>query len=213
MHVDLDGGFMLVSATYEDHLNVDGGIELIDLPGLTSSGFVLSEMELAALGGFVMTGPMEGYFVFHTDIVPSNHLMSFTIAGGSDPGPEIVFDFGAYLDALLFDPETGLLYMPAAVGGIHVVDTTTNTPITPEPILLPGLPIDQVIGPIGHPYDLTGDGEIDVDDLVTLITAWGDCPSPCPPTCVADIAAAGGPGPDCTVNVDDLILLLLSWGT
>jgi hypothetical protein len=212
LHVDVSGGFMLVSATDGNHLSLGGGIELIDLQTLASSGFVLNEMELAALGGFVMTGPEEGYFVFHTDIVPSNHLKPFTISGGAEPGPEIVFDWGVYLDALLFDPETGLLYMPSGVGGMHVVDTTTNTPVTEEPIPLPGFPMDQVIGPIGSPYDLTGDGVVGTADLLDLLAAWGDCPSPCPPTCLADIATADGPGADCTVNTADLLLLLANWG-
>ncbi|MHC5003612.1 MAG: YncE family protein [Planctomycetota bacterium] len=212
MHVDVAGGYMLVSATDGHHLNVNGGIEQVDLGTLTSNGFVLAEAELAALGGFVMTGPGAGYFLFHTDIIPSNHLQTFTVDAGADPGPEIVFDAGIYLDALLFDPGTGLLFMPAASGGLHVVDTTTGTPVTTEPVPLPGPPVDQVIGPVGHRYDLTGDGLVDVDDLVTLLQSWGECPSPCPPTCVADIAAKGVPGADCTVDVDDLLLLLLNWG-
>ncbi len=211
MHVDDVGQFLLVSATDGDHLSLGGGVEFVDLQTLASNGFVLAEGKLAALGGFVMTGVSEGYFVFHTDIVPSNHLKTFTIDGGSEPGPEIVFDWGVYLDALLFDPETGLLYMPAAAGGLHVVDTATNEPVTPQPVPLPGFPVDQVLGPVGSVADLTGDGVVGIVDLLDLLAAWGDCPAPCPPTCVADIAAAGGPGADCTVDILDLLLLLAHW--
>lgn len=211
MHVDGDGEFLLVSATDGNHLSLNGGVEYVDLPTLASAGFVLDEGQLAALGGFVVTGESQGYFVFHTDIVASNHLQSFTISGGATPGPEIVFDWGVYLDALLFDPETGLLYMPAVPGGLHVVDTATNETVSPQPIPLPGFPVDQVIGPLGSIADLTGDGVVDVLDLLDLLAAWGDCPQPCPPTCVADIAASGGPGADCTVDVLDLLLLLAHW--
>ncbi len=135
----------------------------------------------------------------------------FTIAGGAVPGPEIVFDFGVYLDALLFDPGTGLLYMPASEGGLFVVDTATNEPVTLQPILLPGFPVDQVIGPVGSLYDLTGDGVVGILDLLDLLAAWGDCAAPCPPTCVADIATPGGPGADCTVDILDFLLLLANW--
>ena len=211
MHVDGDGAFLLVSATDGDHLSLGGGVEFVDLQTLASDGLLLAEAQLAALGGFVMTGESEGYFVFHTDIVPSNHLQRFTIAGGAIQEPEIVFDFGVYLDAMLFDAETGLLYMPAAVGGLHVVDTATNEPVTREPIGLPGFPVDQVIGPVGSRYDLTGDGVVGVLDLLDLLAAWGDCAAPCPPTCVADIAAPGGPGADCTVGILDFLLLLANW--
>jgi hypothetical protein len=212
MHVDGDNGFMLVSATDGDHLNLDGGVELVDLDALSSEGFVLAESELVALGGFVMKRATQGYYLSHTDIVPSNHLRSFTIAGGPDPGPEIVFDAGVYLDALLFDPETDLLFMPAATGGLYVVDTTTDTQITAEPIPLPGLPVDQVIGPVGHPYDLNGDGAVGILDFLLMLASWGDCKAPCPPTCVADIATADGPGADCRVGILDLLLLLANWG-
>ena len=208
MHVGGAGEFLLVSATDGNHLSLNGGVEYVDLPTLASEGFVLAEGKLAALGGFVMTGESEGYFVFHTDIVASNHLKSFTISGGAVPGPEIVFDFGVYLDALLFDPGTGLLFMPAASSGLHVVDTATNEPVTLKPIPLPGFPIDQVIGPVGSLYDLTGDGVVGIVDLLDLLAAWGDCDAPSPPTCVADIAAPGGPGTDCTVDILDFLLLL-----
>lgn len=212
MHVGGGGTFLLVSATDGDHLNVNGGIEYVDLRTLASDGLILAEMQLAALGGFAMTGDDGGYFLFHTDIVPSNHLQTFTIAGGADPGPEIVFDAGVYLDALLFDPETDLLYMPSAIGGDFVVDTTTDTQLTPQPIPLPGFPVDQVIGPVGNPYDLTGDGVVGIADFLALLAAWGDCPAPCPPTCVADIATPDGPGADCTVDIHDFLLLLAGWG-
>ncbi len=101
--------------------------------------------------------------------------------------------------------------MPAAAGGLHVVDTATNEPVTPQPVPLPGFPVDQVLGPVGSVADLTGDGVVDVLDLLGLLAAWGDCAVPCPPTCVADIAAAGGPGADCTVDILDLLLLLAHW--
>ena len=206
MHVDGDGEFLLVSATDGDHLSLGGGVESVDLQTLASDGLLLAEAELAALGGFVMTGESEGYFLFHTDIVPSNHLVRFTIAGGAVPGPEIVFDFGVYLDALLFDPGTGLLYMPAAEGGLHVVDTATNELVTPQPVPLPGFPVDQVIGPVGSPYDLTGDGVVGVPDLLALLAAWGPCAGPCPPACSEDLDG------DCAIAVPDLLILLANWG-
>lgn len=212
MHVGGGGDFLLVSATDGNHLSLNGGVEYVDLQTLASDGLVLTEIQLAALGGFAMTRADQGYFLFHTDIVPSNHLLTFSIAGGADPGPEIVFDFGNYLDALLFDPETDLLYMPSALGGDFVVDTTTNMQLTPQPIPLPGFPVDQVIGPVGSPYDLTGDGVVGIADFLDLLASWGDCPAPCPPTCIADIATPDGPGADCTVGIHDFLLLLANWG-
>jgi chitinase len=52
------------------------------------------------------------------------------------------------------------------------------------------------------PGDINGSGRIDVTDLLEVIDAWGDCPSPCP----ADIDGSGH------VDVSDLLLLLDGWG-
>jgi hypothetical protein len=66
-------------------------------------------------------------------------------------------------------------------------------------------PTSVVLTYIGgvSPADLDFNGVVDVDDLVELIVAWGDCPrsQPCP----ADIDGNGA------VDVDDLIVLILEW--
>jgi hypothetical protein len=54
-----------------------------------------------------------------------------------------------------------------------------------------------------------GDGEVNVDDLIAVILAWGPCP-PTPNTCPANIACSGAIGP--SVDVDDLIAVILAWG-
>jgi len=58
--------------------------------------------------------------------------------------------------------------------------------------------------------DITLDGEVNVSDLLAVISAWGSCGEPCPPSCTADIAPAGG---DCTVNVVDLLGVISAWGS
>jgi predicted outer membrane repeat protein len=53
--------------------------------------------------------------------------------------------------------------------------------------------------------DLTGDGVVNIDDLLALIAAWGPCPPP-PEQCEADVVADG------SVNIDDLLLVISHWG-
>ncbi len=53
--------------------------------------------------------------------------------------------------------------------------------------------------------DLDNDGLVGVTDLLILLSAWGPCPNPCPPTCQPDLNA------DCAVNVTDLLALLATW--
>ena len=55
------------------------------------------------------------------------------------------------------------------------------------------------------PADLTGDGEVGVDDLVAVITAWGPC-NPPGPFCLEDITN------DDLVGVDDLVEVIVAWG-
>jgi hypothetical protein len=53
--------------------------------------------------------------------------------------------------------------------------------------------------------DINGDGVVNVDDLLAVISAWGPCPA-APPPCLADINLNG------VVNVDDLLMVITNWG-
>ena len=52
-----------------------------------------------------------------------------------------------------------------------------------------------------------GDGEVNIDDLLAVIGAWGPCADP--NNCPADIAPKGG---DDEVNIDDLLAVIGAWG-
>ena len=54
------------------------------------------------------------------------------------------------------------------------------------------------------PGDITEDGAVNVDDLLTVINLWGNCPDP-PAKCPADLNDDG------TVNVDDLLIVINNW--
>jgi hypothetical protein len=65
-----------------------------------------------------------------------------------------------------------------------------------------------LIGNAPVPGDVDGDGDVDSDDLVAVILAWGQCPTG--GACPADVAPH--PNGDGVVNADDLILVILHWG-
>ncbi len=56
------------------------------------------------------------------------------------------------------------------------------------------------------PADLTGDDQVNIDDIFAVLGLWGECPDPCPPYCAGDITE------DCTVNIDDIFAILGLWG-
>ena len=136
----------LFVSTTDGWVDGRGGIEMVDLDTLASLGLALSEQEIADLGGFVMTKPDEGFFVFHTDLLASTHLKHFTIAGGPDPGFEIVVLLGDTPEPLAHDPVLHRIFLPSALAtpaGLHVVDAITQTPV--------GAPIDTGAYP---PHDV-----------------------------------------------------------
>ena len=52
--------------------------------------------------------------------------------------------------------------------------------------------------------DITGDGQVDVDDLLWLLASWGPCTRSY--VCPADLNG------DCIISVADLLILLANWG-
>ncbi len=70
-----------------------------------------------------------------------------------------------------------------------------------------GIYIAYADQPATTPGDVTGDGIVNVDDLLYVIGAWGPCPAK--GACDADIAPPGGDG---HVNVDDLLMVIANWG-
>ena len=56
------------------------------------------------------------------------------------------------------------------------------------------------------PADLTGDDQVNIDDIFAVLGLWGACPDPCPPYCAGDLTE------DCTVNIDDIFAILGMWG-
>jgi hypothetical protein len=57
----------------------------------------------------------------------------------------------------------------------------------------------------GVPGDVDGDNDVDTEDLLLLLAAWGDCPDP-PEDCPADFDGDGD------VDTEDLLTLLANWG-
>lgn len=57
--------------------------------------------------------------------------------------------------------------------------------------------------------DINQDGVVNIDDLVAIITHWGECPPEANP-CMGDVTPE--PDGDRAVNIDDLIKVITEWG-
>lgn len=131
---------------------------------------------------------------------PNYDLSWFTIDGGGEtfstggaPGSEI------QLGGTIGQPDAG----PTLTGGAPGNEFELTGGFWPG--VIPGAPTDTC------PPDIvplpTGDGIVDVNDLLAVINAWGPCADP--NNCPADIAPSGG---NDTVNVDDLLAVINGWG-
>jgi hypothetical protein len=81
-------------------------------------------------------------------------------------------------------------------------------------VLLDGVSVHLLSNPPSPcPADIApagGNGQVNIDDLLAVINAWGSCPGPCPQSCDADIVPKTGDG---QVNIDDLLKVINEWGS
>lgn len=174
--------------------------------------FAASEVMIAQ-GGRLVVGDYFG----HVPGASVNHQRTvhfeFSSAEQYDDVPAI--EVANVADLALTDVEVRLLdgYEPQI--GDRFLLVTASSIIEPNSYDLPELPGDlhwkiveeptqlslEVFEPA--PGDLNADGVVNVDDLLILLNAWGECVD-CD-DCTADITG------DCAVGVDDLIILLNNW--
>ncbi len=125
---------LFVSST-ETFNDIRGGVEKVNLSSLASEGYVISEASgHSDMGGFVMLDAQHGYYVFHTDLLASTHLVAFSVDKGPEPG-SLIDLLGDTLDVLVYDPASERLYLPSGFAsngpGLYVFDTGTNSLLGP----------------------------------------------------------------------------------
>lgn len=101
----------------------------------------------------------------------------------------------------LVDPTAGVLVTFA-----HAINETGQIAGTGS-LTLNGQRVGVLLTPIAQPLgDLDADCTVGIIDFLMLLSLWGPCPAPCPPTCTGDL------DDDCTVGITDFLILLTNWG-
>jgi hypothetical protein len=161
--------------------------------------------------------PEISWLNLEIDMPPDASTIQMTIEFASRKGAEGLLS--VYLDGQLLlsvderfssGPKRVIAGVTAGIeAGPHVLglrlDTFTSVEAT---VNVSNLYVTQ--DHVGPPCtaDVTNNGTVDVDDLITVILDWGPCPPP-PSGCPADIAPTP---PNGEVDVDDLIAVILGWG-
>jgi hypothetical protein len=148
------------------------------------------------------------------------YVFGFPVNNAPNPmvpvSPGVAFEFRHVLD---YQTETASAWKDGQVAFLHLNRGFDNGRLPPnefdlELLSIDNLPFDtrvwiddiHIKAVYGCEADTNADLEINVDDLVAVILAWGPCPLP-PTTCPADVDG------DDDVDVDDLVAVILGWGS
>ncbi len=198
-----------------------GGDIYIDesVPGEVTIRWKAQRFPCSAEGDFSVTLIVDGTIRFHYgstngDLSPtigissgdgSNYLFSMYNNSGSLPSANSV-EFYPPLplpEGMTFSPSGVLGGIPTEMGTFEprfrVIDALDRTDTRQlELVITDGVP--------PCPADLTGDYQVNIEDVFEALGLWGACPDPCPPYCRGDLTE------DCTVDIDDIFAIIGLWG-
>jgi 6-phosphogluconolactonase (cycloisomerase 2 family) len=168
-------------------------------PGSSPKQIVVSSDSTIAVAGHGTDATVRTFLINQAtgQLTSTGHFMS---AGSQGSLGNI-----AILDELLLVADRNTF--SDGVQGLHCLTLHPDGSITPNgaPIPTQGISANDIAVwsvPL-CPADLTGDGQVNVSDLLVLLGAWGPCDGECP----SDLNGDG------QVNVSDLLVLLAAWGS
>ena len=176
-------------------------------------GIVIAD-EVAILADGVLHAP-GGVLTIDGDLLIQGELQ--IELAGADPGSfgtvSVLGDTSlssAGLDVDLIDgfvPQAGDQFEVLTADSVSGGFDTVSLPALPPPLLwIVNQEPDSIELLVSKTGDIDGDGEVEIDDFLALLAAWGPCPQPCPPSCPADLDE------DCEVGINDLLILIANWG-
>ncbi len=207
----LDGDTVVVGASGDDDNGFSSGSAYVfQMPVSGWSGILNEEAKLLASDG--ATDDAFGHPVsISGDTVVVGALLDDD--NGFNSGSAYVFQMPVGGWSGILNEEAKLLASDGAVGDLFGYSVS----IFGDKVVV-GAPSDDDNGTnsgstyvfdvsaITCPADLTGDDQVNIDDVFAALGLWGDCDDPCPPYCDGDLTE------DCIVNIDDIFAILGEWG-
>jgi hypothetical protein len=132
-------------------------------------------------------------------VIPNGYIQPTLLACHNDVGG-------------LLGSASNISALPMLAGETYIIKVATNGPTAPDGLLDFNFQYTagQVCaGDIAGGKGGTGDGAVNIDDLLAVISAWGACPAP-PTACPANIITSGASAT--SVDIDDLLAVISAWG-
>ncbi len=159
-----------------------------DLPvvaALVLAGSANGQCVPSILGSVDTPSAARGVAVSGTVAYVADGPSGLQVIDVSDPGsPVLLGSVGTPNYAFGVAVSADVAYVADGFSGLQVIDVSSCEPC---------------------PADLDGSGAVDFDDLLIVLSEWGDYQD-CPPFIPADIDQ------DCDVDFDDLLIVLAAWG-
>lgn len=190
--------------------NADGSVQFIEMKECCGG-----EIEIYLTGALFFSQATGNYYTFPNNLRPPSsyrHVLMATASFAALPGapapdyiiPEHFFQpNGDTLDYYVYDQwaiPLGGIPTDCVNSVIRSGEIGPNTPTNYAGQTGHVLPCQTCAGDISP---RGGNGVIDIDDLVAVITSWNAAGGP------ADIAPPGGNG---VVDIDDLVAVITTWG-
>jgi uncharacterized membrane protein len=184
--------------------------QIVGVRGLATPWIWLPAPAYGFNAGFSLLPLFNGSAVYPTDINNTGQIVgtAYVVVGQNTTYKGVVFQNGAWtlLDNFLPTGSPWTIRNYAQGGSINNDGTMTGDMLSTTILDINGEPSihGYLLKPIA-PADVDLNGVVDVDDLLAVINAWGNCPSP-PSSCPADVNG------NLVVDVDDLLTVINNWG-
>ena len=173
----------------------------------------VDQVNYASTGGnFAGSGLSDNFGVVFEGLVDIPEAGTYTFYVNSDDGSRLFIGDEQIVDndgLHGMNEESGVLLLGAGMhriridffergGGAGCIVSIAGGPLSKQPIS-----VDMWAHPTTIPEDVTGDGVVNLDDVLLVLAQWGSCEAPC----------QGDVNGDSMIDINDILAVLAVWPT